>query len=137
MPLPGSQYHRGDGYEYDGRSYDNPPNFAHDRIGLGNYMNTGARGPCITCHMNGDPSHSFLPVSLDDPTHRNITAITSRTCSHCHDGSNAIAWTPQDLQNKKAGLAAALAAAAGTGLLVLETTGGAGRRWSAALCLRP
>jgi hypothetical protein len=98
------------GYEFDGRSYDNPANFAHDRIGQGNYMNTGTRGPCITCHMNSDRSHSFLPVSLDDPTHRNITAITSRTCSHCHDGSSAIAWTPQDLQNKKAGLAAALAA---------------------------
>lgn len=107
--------------------YDNPADFAHDRIGQDNYTNTGSNGPCITCHMTSDVSHSFLPVSLDNQTDRNIAGITSRTCLHCHDGSSEVAWTRQDLQKKKDGLKAALA----TLNALLAKDGLTGTNWAA------
>lgn len=75
------------GFEfYSSYRYDNPSFYAHDKIGVGNYQNTGSSGPCITCHMKPG-NHTFLPVTKDN--NGNITALTSTTCNTalCHNGS--------------------------------------------------
>ena len=97
------------GYEYDGRDYANPDEYLHEKVGIGNTQGTGTRGPCITCHMKSDASHSFEPVKID-PTTGVITTIVSRTCASCHNGSLKPAWTPQTLQAQRAGFQAALTA---------------------------
>lgn len=54
------------GYEFDGRSYDNPLSFQHNQIGMNDFRSTGTSGPCVGCHMsrpNGNGDHLFLPVS--------------------------------------------------------------------------
>ncbi len=54
------------GYEFGGRSYNNPGSYLHDQIGMNNFRSTGTGGPCIGCHMsrpNGNGNHLFLPVS--------------------------------------------------------------------------
>ncbi|ABQ27443.1 multiheme c-type cytochrome [Geotalea uraniireducens] len=101
------------GYEYSGRSYTSSA-FLHDEIGFNNTNSTGSRGPCITCHMKSDESHSFLPVTFDnqqasDPSAVAIAGIISRTCSKCHNGAIQPAWTAQTLQARRAGFQAALA----------------------------
>jgi hypothetical protein len=95
------------GYEYAGRDYSTPAHFYHDRIGLANFQGTGSKGPCITCHMNSDESHSFMPVKFK-AIFGTISSISSKSCEKCHFGP--IAWTPEALQAKKFGFRAALAA---------------------------
>jgi len=108
------------GYEYDGRDYTNSPKFLHDSVGLNNFMNTGSKGPCITCHMKSNESHSFVPVAFspaisnNNPSSGVISAIVSNTCSACHDGTSVSgtllsAWTPQTLQTARTGFQAAVA----------------------------
>ena len=97
------------GYEFDGRDYANPDEYLHEKIGMNNIQGTGTRGPCITCHMRSNESHSFQPVRIDSVTGA-ITDIISRTCANCHNNALKPAWTPQALQAKRAGLQAALAA---------------------------
>jgi hypothetical protein len=58
------------GYEYTGRSYDNPSSYMHNQIGMSNFKSTGTSGPCIGCHMsrpNKNGNHLFLPVSRHNP----------------------------------------------------------------------
>lgn len=100
---------RTSGYEFDGRDYTNADDYLHNRIGLNNFQGTGTLGPCITCHMNSDVSHSFTPVAVDATTGA-ITGIISKTCAHCHNGVIEPAWTPDALQQEQAGMHAALAA---------------------------
>jgi hypothetical protein len=105
---------RRSGYEYSGRDYTSG-SFLHDTIGRNNTNGTGTLGPCITCHMKSDASHSFLPVAFDsqlasDPSAVKISGITSRTCANCHNGTiNAIVWTKDLLQVERTGFHAALA----------------------------
>ena len=101
---------RKDGYEFEGRDYDSSASgFQHDRIGLNNFNGTGTSGPCITCHLRSAESHSFLAVRFDEATN-DITAILSRTCAVCHNGTNPLApvWSVDTLQAKKSGFRAAL-----------------------------
>lgn len=95
------------GYEIPGRSYA-AAGYQHGSIGVGNNYGTGIDGPCIGCHMQGQHSHEFLPVTLH-PTTLVITGITSPTCLKCHNGSVAPAWDVASLQAKRDGFSAALA----------------------------
>jgi hypothetical protein len=92
------------GYEFPGRNYV-PDYFLHEKIGMANEHGTGYDGPCVTCHMNTDNSHFFMPVA-EDSTGK-IVEITSRTCAHCHVGQYAL--TPEILTAEKEGFAAAIA----------------------------
>jgi hypothetical protein len=87
------------GYEFDGRPYNNTPEYRHDKIGtpatqqLAPFVNTGSNGPCIGCHMsrpnkNGD--HLFLPVSRSTTTIGQVTGIASEVCFNCHGPSPQI-----------------------------------------------
>jgi hypothetical protein len=54
------------GFEFDGRSYENPLSYQHDDIGMNDFRSTGTDGPCVGCHMsrpNGNGDHLFMPVS--------------------------------------------------------------------------
>lgn len=76
------------GFEfYSSQHYDNPLFYAHDKIGVSNFNNTGTSGPCITCHMKPG-NHTFLPFSKDNIG--NITALNSTTCNNasCHNSNN-------------------------------------------------
>ncbi|TSK05777.1 MAG: cytochrome C [Geobacter sp.] len=92
------------GYEFPGRNYV-PDYFLHRFIGVANEHGTGNRGPCVTCHMNNDATHTFLPVQED--SEGIISAITSKTCAHCHIGVHEL--SPAFLQSEKDGYAAAIA----------------------------
>ena len=94
----GGQVFAVSGYEFSGRSYDNSPQFLHDKIGtpatlqLSPFVDTGSNGPCVGCHMsrpnmNGD--HLFLPVSRSTTTIGQITGIASEVCFNCHGPSPA------------------------------------------------
>lgn len=75
------------GFEfYSSQYYNNPSYYAHDKIGVSDYKNTGSSGPCVTCHMKPG-NHTFLPVAKDN--NGNITSLTSTTCNNtsCHNGS--------------------------------------------------
>lgn len=109
------------GYEYTGRDYTNAATYVHDSIGMGNFMNTGNRGPCITCHMKSDTSHSFVPVQFSSPIASDPSAVDnstatviSNTCAACHNGTAVSGtqlpvWTSQTLQAERTGFHAALA----------------------------
>lgn len=67
-------------------------------------------GPCISCHMENDSSHHFLPVErskLGDPQSV-ITNVISNTriCSQCHN--SGAGWLPNDLNVIKNGYKASL-----------------------------
>jgi len=96
-----------DGYEFPGQNYANP-GYLHSSIGIGNSYGTGSAGPCVSCHMKGEESHEFMPVTLD-PATGVITSITSPTCVKCHDGAFQQAWDVASLQSKRDGMSAALA----------------------------
>ena len=95
----GGQVFTTTGYEFEGRPYNNIPEYRHDKIGtpatlqLAPYVNTGSNGPCIGCHMsrpnkNGD--HLFLPVSRSTVTYGEVTGISSEVCFNCHGPSTTI-----------------------------------------------
>jgi len=73
------------GYEFDGRSYDNPTSYQHNQIGVADFRSTGTAGPCVGCHMsrpNGNGDHLFLPVSRFNRVRYNagtvnVTALSS------------------------------------------------------------
>lgn len=79
------------GFEfYSSHYYNNPSFYAHDKIGVSNFKNTGTSGPCITCHMKPG-NHTFLPVVKDN--NGNVTALAnSATCNNalCHNGSMSV-----------------------------------------------
>jgi hypothetical protein len=86
------------GYKFDGRPYNNIPEYLHDKIGtpatkqLAPYVDTGSNGPCIGCHMsrpNKNGNHLFLPVSRGTGTasYGVITGIASEVCMRCHGPS--------------------------------------------------
>lgn len=83
----GATVFRTSGFEfYNSSYYDNPPFYAHDKIGVSDFRNTGTSGPCITCHMKPG-NHTFLPVVKD--TNGNVTALSNgATCNNalCHNG---------------------------------------------------
>jgi hypothetical protein len=83
---------------YSSQYYDNSPLYAHDKVGVANYNNTGTSGPCVTCHMK-PRNHSFSPVTKD--TSGNITALTSTTCNNalCHSGTTAMTATKLEEQH--------------------------------------
>ncbi|SNB46350.1 hypothetical protein SAMN06269301_1805 [Geobacter sp. DSM 9736] len=85
------------GYEYAGRSYNNPPFYQHDQVGM-----TTGDGPCVGCHMKTTTSHEFLPVQKD--ANGVVTSVLSTACAECHGAGNP---TPAELESEKAGLAAA------------------------------
>ncbi len=82
------------GYEYPGRDYADPPFFRHARIGTttsatgsGQAVDTGAGGPCVGCHLDGDrPNHRFLPYQFDAADQ---PAAVTVVCSKCHAGDHA------------------------------------------------
>lgn len=87
------------GYEFDGRLYNNIPEYRHDVIGtpasksLSPYVDTGSNGPCIGCHMsrpNGNGDHIFLPVSRSSTVYGEVTGIASEMCMNCHGPSNTL-----------------------------------------------
>ena len=85
------------GFEfYSSQYYNNPSFYAHDKIGVSNFNNTGSSGPCITCHMKPG-NHTFLPVAKDKSG--NVTALTSTVCNNalCHKGS----MSANEIENQK------------------------------------
>jgi hypothetical protein len=90
------------GYEFAGRNYTNP-SFTHNKTGMANFQGTGTSGPCVTCHMRSDSTHSFDPVTTDAAG--KVTAIISRACASCHDAT----LTSVSLETSKEGFAAAFA----------------------------
>jgi hypothetical protein len=87
------------GYEFEGRPYNNIPEYRHDKIGtpatqqLSPYVNTGSNGPCIGCHMsrpNKNGNHLFLPVSRSTTTIGQVTGIASEVCFNCHGPSPTV-----------------------------------------------
>ncbi len=87
------------GYKFDGRAYNNLPEYRHDKIGtpatlkLSPYVDTGSNGPCIGCHMsrpNKNGNHLFLPVSRSTTKYGEITGIASEVCLNCHGPSTTL-----------------------------------------------
>lgn len=67
------------GYEFPGRSYENPTSYMHNQIGMGNFKDTGNAGPCVGCHMsrpNKNGNHLFLPVSRFNPVRYNTGTVS-------------------------------------------------------------
>jgi hypothetical protein len=84
------------GYEFEGRPYNNIPEYLHDKIGteatkqLAPYVDTGSNGPCIGCHMsrpNKNGNHLFLPVTRSTTVYGEISGIASEVCMRCHGPS--------------------------------------------------
>lgn len=125
--VGGATLFKTNGYEYGGRDYTNPSSFVHDRIGQGNFANTGSRGPCLACHMNSDLSHSYLPVTFKNHSTGVINGIVSRTCSSCHNDSYVAGWTVTSLQQKRNGFTAALASL--SAMLVKDGLTGTSTNW--------
>jgi len=83
------------GYEFGGRSYDNPASYQHNQIGMDDFRSTGTKGPCIGCHMsrpNGNGNHIFLPVSRFDRVRYNAGTISVTANSAVITGTST-AWT--------------------------------------------
>lgn len=83
------------GYEFAGRSYDNPASYLHNQIGMNDFRSTGTSGPCVGCHMsrpnkNGD--HLFLPVSRFNRVRNNTGTVTVANGSATVTGSGT-SWT--------------------------------------------
>jgi len=77
------------GYEYGSSpsQYANVSYYAHDMIGIGDEEGTGNSGPCVTCHMSGEPAnHSFYPILEDE----NGEDILPEVCSNCHTGAHPL-----------------------------------------------
>jgi hypothetical protein len=98
------------GYEFEGRPYNNIPEYRHDKIGtpatqqLAPYVNTGSNGPCIGCHMsrpNKNGNHLFLPVSRSTTSIGQITGITSEVCFNCHGPSSTLILDLVEEQRKQ------------------------------------
>ena len=86
---------RGLGYEYEGRGYDNPGSYRHNKIGTAAVPNTGRGGPCVGCHMyrTGDSANHLFTnvntfVSLVSGTTTTTTVVSSEVCFQCHAGSS-------------------------------------------------
>ncbi len=78
---------RGLGYQYGGRSYENPATYRHFQIGTASVPNTGTNGPCVGCHMfrsSGPASHLFTCVSKSADA---VVSVSSEVCFNCHAGS--------------------------------------------------
>lgn len=76
------------GYEFSGRSYENPSSYAHDKVGTPAVPNTGTGGPCVGCHMyraSGGSDHLLMAVSKATQT---ITNVSSEACFNCHENSS-------------------------------------------------
>jgi hypothetical protein len=95
----GGQIFTTTGYEFDGRPYNNIPEYRHDKIGtpatqqLSPYVDTGKNGPCIGCHMsrpNKNGNHLFLPISRSTTTIGEVTGIASEVCFNCHGPSTTL-----------------------------------------------
>jgi len=83
------------GYEYGGRSYDNPVSYQHNQIGMADFRSTGDEGPCVGCHMsrpNGNGNHLFLPVSRFNPVRYNGGTISVTANGATVTGAST-AWT--------------------------------------------
>ena len=93
------------GYEYAGRSYENPAFFQHDKIGTAAAPGTGSSGPCAGCHMTSPNKHRFTNVSSSGGV---IAKITSTICVTCHTGQSAL--TAADLATEEEDYEAALSA---------------------------
>jgi len=95
----GGQVFTATGYEFGGRSYNNIPEYRHDKIGtpatqqLSPRVNTGSNGPCIGCHMsrpNKNGNHLFLPVTRSATAIGQIDGIASEVCFNCHGPSPTV-----------------------------------------------
>jgi hypothetical protein len=84
------------GYEFDGRPYNNIPEYLHDKIGtsatvqLVPYVDTGSNGPCIGCHMsrpNKNGNHLFMPITRSTSSYGEVIGIASEMCMRCHGPS--------------------------------------------------
>jgi len=87
----GASIFKTSGYEYyNSPYYDNQSLYAHDKIGRGNFNNTGTSGPCVTCHMQPN-NHTFLPFAKDNAG--KPTVLTSPACNNvlCHKGDMSVA----------------------------------------------
>ncbi|HTP67255.1 MAG TPA: hypothetical protein VMJ66_17825 [Geobacteraceae bacterium] len=119
------------GYEFlpHTPNYDNFPFFSHADIGILATASNGddisslqfsdgsLRGPCVGCHLWGDPpSHTLDPAVISPPGSINgtVTAIPANplVCSLCHAGK--FAMTPASLTAEKQLYRDRLAALAGT-----------------------
>jgi hypothetical protein len=82
------------GFEFDGRSYENPSTYRHINIGSSAEPNTGPNGPCLGCHMSRPGNvgnHLFLPVTRSTSTFTpgRIDSVSSQVCIQCHTASGA------------------------------------------------
>jgi len=114
------------GFEfYSSYHYDQPAGipYAHDQLGQNNFQGTGARGPCITCHMSSAESHSFGAVTFSNRTSASLATLANKypvsrintfLCTTCHSsggiGSSQFNGTVSALNTKKTGYATALKA---------------------------
>ena len=130
------------GYEFTSgeftttRSYANSANYLHDKIGrsLPESRGTGELGPCVTCHLGPEKSHTFVPVERSGyydggntaltqyqtsaatglayrfPINQQIVEISNEaTCGKCHGQlSAAPKWDPASLEVKKDGFRRAM-----------------------------
>lgn len=78
------------GYEYgtSPSDYNNKAYFEHDVIGIDDTEGTGSSGPCVTCHMSGEPSNHYFDVVVD--------AAVPTVCASCHTGSYVMTTTVID-----------------------------------------
>jgi predicted CxxxxCH...CXXCH cytochrome family protein len=77
----GGVLHGQGGYNFPGQTYAFYSSNSHRMAGLGNFMNSGAAGPCVACHKN-TAGHTF----------RVVTAGTlPSVCANCHGASMAYA----------------------------------------------
>lgn len=77
----GSMVFASGGYEYAGQNYDLG---LHQNIGVQNYGDTGANGPCVACHMGAENADHTWEVVTKDETTGVITAVKSDACVKCH-----------------------------------------------------
>jgi hypothetical protein len=78
------------GYEFNGRSYDNPASYLHNQIGMNDFRSTGTNGPCVGCHMsrpNKNGNHLFLPISRFNRVRTNAGTVSVANSSATVTGS--------------------------------------------------
>ncbi|MDT8395609.1 MAG: hypothetical protein RRA32_04040 [bacterium] len=87
------------GYEF-AASYENVSYFAHDLVGVDDEDGTGTRGPCVTCHMAGEPSNHYFSVEVDGA----LPAV----CANCHDPAEGHELTLAEVEEEGEGYEEAL-----------------------------
>ncbi|MDG5466900.1 cytochrome c3 family protein [Deltaproteobacteria bacterium IMCC39524] len=90
-------------YEYPGLDYTNASYFAHDIIGINADTPETGSGPCVSCHMGADTSHTFFEVAEKDDNGFIINIPNQALCDTCHTPDGQFEMTPAILEEESEG----------------------------------